>query len=265
MKYPLFKVFVDVDEAVKNVKSTLQSGYINEGVEVSLFKKEICSAFNSKNVVLTNSCTSALTMALKLSGVDSGSEVISTAMTCVATNTPIKNLGAKVVWADIDRNTGNISPESVILKITEKTKAVMCGNWAGLPCDLKKLHKICKSKNIKLIQDAAHAFGALYDNKSIVCNADFTCFSFQAIKHITSGDGGALVCLDENHYNAAEKMKWFGLDRSATKDEKGEWKGQRWESDIYSAGFKFNMNNISAAIGLSSIKHADKIIDKHRK
>jgi len=264
MKYPMFKVHIDVNESLKNLKKVLKSGFLNEGEEVEKFKNSLIEYFNHDNVIPLNSCTSALTLALKLSGVSHGDDVVTTSMTCVATNTPILNLGANVVWADIDSRTGNISPESVANSITSKTKAVICVNWAGNPCDLIKLQKICNDKNIKLIQDAAHSFGSKFKGKHVCHVADFTCYSFQAIKHVTCGDGGALVCNNEEDFYRGKKLKWFGLDREATKNEKGEWKGQRWEVDIIEAGYKFHMNNISAAIGNSQIRHYDRIVDLHK-
>jgi dTDP-4-amino-4,6-dideoxygalactose transaminase len=261
--YPIFKVHVDVDGALENLKTVLASGFLNEGECVTQFTEFLNNYLNHKNVVLLNSCTSALTLALKLAGVSSDDEVITTSMTCVATVTPISNLGAKVVWCDIDYKTGNIDPLKIESLITQKTKAILCVNWAGIPCDLEMLQEICKKNGIKLIQDAAHSFGAKYNGESVCHYADYTCFSFQAIKHITTGDGGALICKSEQDFERAKKLKWFGIDRDATKNEKGEWKGQRWEVNILEAGYKFHMNNISAAIGLSQIPHIDNIIQSH--
>jgi dTDP-4-amino-4,6-dideoxygalactose transaminase len=264
MKYPMFKVHVDVDLALKNVEEVLRSGFMNEGMQVTELTTYMSNYFDHKNVVALNSCTSALTLALKLAGVGPGDEVITTSMTCVASNTPIHNVGATLVWADIDRYTGNIDPNKVLEKITPKTKAVMCVNWAGLPCDLKRLQEICSVRGIKLIQDAAHGFGSTLDGKHVCHFADFTCYSLQAIKHITSGDGGLLVCNTDEDFNRAKKLKWFGIDREATKDENGEWKGQRWNVDIVEAGYKFHMNNVTAAIALSQIPHVERIITAHK-
>lgn len=265
MNYPLFKVYTNERNILANLSPVLSSGFLNEGVSVTAFKDLLSDYFQQDNIVPLNSCTSALTLALKLSGVDSDSEVITTSMTCVASNTPIHSLGAKVVWADIDHRTGNISVDDVRRKITNKTKAVLCVDWAGLPCELNELHALCKSHGIKLIQDAAHAFGAMYQGKSICHFSDFTCYSFQAIKHLTCGDGGALVCLDKGDFDRAKRLKWFGIDREATKDENGEWKGQRWDTDIVEAGYKFHMNNISASIGISNMSGCISNLDIHRK
>jgi dTDP-4-amino-4,6-dideoxygalactose transaminase len=211
-----------------------------------------------------NSCTSALTVALKLAGVGHGDHVVTTPMTCVATNTPIKNLGAKIVWADIDPTTGTVYAEAIRQAITEKTKAVMFVAWAGNPGEMDVIYDVCKQKGVKLIVDAAHAFGAKYDGECLSKSADFVCYSFQAIKHITTGDGGALVCASKKDLARAKCLKWFGLDRDVGKDAKGDWKGQQWDVDIREAGYKFNMNNISAAIGLSQMRHVEKIIQTHR-
>ncbi len=267
MKYPLFKVHIQTEEAISQITKVLDSGFINEGEQVTEFQELLKQYLNVKNLVLLNSCTSALTIAYKLCGVGPGDEVITTAMTCVATNTPIINLGAKIVWADISSSTGSINPEDILTKITNRTKAIVYVNWAGTPAEIERIYEIGKQRNIPVIQDAAHSFGATWKNQPISEFADFTCYSFQAIKHLSSGDGGALVVKNPNHFKLARKLKWFGYDRDEAKDEKGEWKGQRWSADIEigEVGFKFNMNNVSAAIGISQMKYIDGIVTQHRK
>jgi len=264
--YPLFKVHIDTDSALSQLRDVFESGFINEGIQVTELTHKLSEILDHKNLIVVNSGTSALTLALKLSDVGHGDEVITTAMTCVATNTPIENLGAKLVWADIDPESGSIDPLDVARKITSRTKAVMCVAWAGNPCDLSELNRVCKNAGISLIQDAAHAFGAKWNGETIAKHADFTCYSFQAIKHISCGDGGALVCNDDSKLKLAKKLKWFGIDREDSKDEKGNWKGQSWSVDIGQGevGYKFNMNNVSAAIGLSQIPHLSKILNGHR-
>lgn len=262
--YPLFKVHVPAQEALAQIQEVFSSGFINEGEQVTRLTKGLEQALDAENIVLTNSCTSALTMALRLAGVGPGDEVITTPMTCVATNTPILNLGAKVVWADIDPNTGMIDPQSIMDKVTERTKAVIAVAWAGTPPNLWSLRKQCSALNLSLILDAAHAFEASYRGAPIHVWADYTCYSFQAIKHFTTGDGGALVCSQADDHRKAKAMKWFGLDRDKAKDAKGDWKGQQWDVDIEEAGYKFNMNNVSAAIGLSQLEHIPHILGRHR-
>ena len=267
MKYPLFKVHIQTEEAIALIKKVFESGFINEGEQVTEFQELLKQHLGVENLVLLNSATSALTIAYKLCGVGPGSEVITTAMTCIATNTPIVNLGGRIVWADIDSSTGSIDPEDIQSKITNNTKAIVYVNWGGTPAEIERIYKIGKRNNIPVIQDAAHSYGATWQNKPISNFADFTCYSFQAIKHLSSGDGGALVVNNPQHYKLARKLKWFGYDRDEAKDEKGEWKGQRWSADIETGevGFKFNMNNVSAAIGISQMKHVDRILEQHRK
>lgn len=266
MKYPLFKVHMPIEESLAEIKSVFESGFVNEGQQVLDFQKALEKYLDVTNLVLTNSCTSALTLAYKLSGVGPEAEVISPAMTCVATNTPIVNLGGRIVWADIDPESGSIDPSDVERKITPRTRAIVVVNWAGTPCELNKIKNIGRRHKIPIVQDAAHSFGATYGEKPISEFADFTCLSFQAIKHLSTGDGGALICQDETQYLLAKKLKWFGYDREAVKDEKGEWKGQRWSADIKhnEVGYKFSMNNISAAIGLAQMPHMDGLLQRHR-
>ena len=260
----LFKAHLDVDLAMVYLRDTLESGFLNEGQQVTDLTKEFSKLLKSDQLILVNSCTSALTMALKLAGVGVGDDVVTTSMTCVATNMPIKHVGANIQWADIDPNTGMISAETLKKAITPKTKAVMVVLWAGNPSELDEIQNICKINDVKLILDAAHAMCAKYDGRPIHEFGDFTCYSLQAIKHVTTGDGGVLICSDKNGYLQSKKMKWFGLDRDRAKDEKGNWKGQQWDVDIEDVGYKFNLNNISAAIGMSQISHVGKIMSKHR-
>ncbi len=265
--YPLFKVHVDQDAALAGIQRVFDSGFVNEGEQVTEFTLQLRKILGVEPLISLNSCTSAITLALHLSEVGPGDEVISTPMTCVATNIPIIHTGADIVWADIDPRSGSISTSDVKAKISPRTKAVLCVDWAGTPVELNELWTVCQEAGVPLIQDAAHAFAAEYKHKSVAHYSDFTCFSFQAIKHITCGDGGALVANDPSKFDLAKKLKWFGYDRDSAKDEKGNWKGQRWDADIRfnEAGYKFNMNNVSAAVGLSQLPHLDKIVGGHRR
>jgi dTDP-4-amino-4,6-dideoxygalactose transaminase len=262
--FPLFKVHVPIKEALCNIENVFDSGYINEGVEVSRLTVELQRHLLAKQLILTNSCTSALTLAMKLVGVGPNTDVVTTPMTCIATNVPIVSSGARIVWADVDREHGMIDPDSVRRCITDRTKAIIAVAWAGTAPDLNALLNICYDHKIKLILDAAHAFGAEYENMPIHMSAHYTTYSFQAIKHFTTGDGGALVCNNKDDYERSKSLKWFGLDREQAKDSRGDWKGQQWDVDIEEAGFKFNMNNVSAAIGLSQLPYIGEILKKHR-
>jgi perosamine synthetase len=265
--YPMFKVHVDTQGALDELRSVFESGFVNEGLQVAEFHKAVSEFLGVDRLVLTNSCTSALTLALKLAGVEPGVPVVTTPMTCVATNTPIKNLGGEIVWADIDPNTASIDPSDVERKLTPATRAIICVAWAGTPCDLDTLDALAQRRGVALILDAAHAFGATWRGRPLSDFADYTCYSFQAIKHLSCGDGGAIICRDGDKHVFARKLKWFGYDRDAHKDAKGDWKGQNWSADIEpgEVGYKFNMNNIAAAIGLSQMPHVRRILDAHRR
>lgn len=269
--YPIFKVHVNVEGASSHLREVFRSGFINEGTQVIQLTKEVSAFLEAKNIILMNSCTSALSLALKLAGVSADDVVVSTPMTCVATNTPIIAAGARIRWADVNPAYGMVTPRTVEDAITDrygngghKPKAVMVVAWAGTPPHLDGIRKVCDEHEVKLILDAAHAFDARYEGKPIHEWADYTCYSFQAIKHFTTGDGGALICRDEDDYKRSKCLKWFGLDRDRTKDDNGNWKGQQWDVDIIEAGFKYNMNNVSAAIGLSQLPYIPEILRKHR-
>jgi dTDP-4-amino-4,6-dideoxygalactose transaminase len=254
---PLFKVFMP--ESVLNpLAATLMSGYIGQGPKVDAFEEALAPWFGNRNVLTLNSGTAALMLALRLANVGFGDDVISTAMTCTATNVPITAMGANIIWADIDPMTGNIDPLDVERKITPKTKAIIAVHWGGYPCELDELNRIARKYNVKLIEDAAHAFGATYHDKPVGSISDFTCFSFQAIKHLTTVDGGALTCRDTESYKRGKLLRWYGIDRES------ERKDFRCEEDVAEYGYKFHMNDVNAAIGLEQLKYVQETLRKHR-
>jgi perosamine synthetase len=254
---PLFKVHMP-QSVLESLADTLLSGYIGQGPRVDEFEGALAPRFGNQNVLTVNSGTSALQLALRLANVGFGDEVISTPMTCTATNVPIMAMGANIVWADIDPMTGNIDPLDVERKITKKTKGVIAVHWGGYPCELDELNRIGKQYNVKIIEDAAHAFGATYHGQPIGSHSDFVCFSFQAIKHLTTVDGGALVCRDTESYQRGKLLRWYGIDRES------ERKDFRCEEDVKEWGYKFHMNDIAATIGLHQLQLVDDVLRRHR-
>ena len=254
---PLFKVFMS-EETIQAAGETLRSGYIGQGPRVELFENKLKSYLSSPHVLTLNSGTSALQLALRLAGVGHGDEVITTPMTCMATNVPILATGADIVWADIDPMTGNISAGDVRQKITSRTRAIICVDWAGYPCDLEELQQIARLHNIKLIEDAAHGFGSTYRGRFVGGLVDFTCFSFQAIKHLTTVDGGALVCKSEDDHRRGKLLRWYGIDRESPRRD------FRCEEDVVEYGYKFHMNDVNATIGIHQLNSIDAILNAHR-
>jgi perosamine synthetase len=254
---PLLKVFMPKDIA-PSVIDTLSSGQVAEGPKVAEFERQLGHFIGNNNVVATNSCSGALLMALQMAGVVSGSEVITTALTCQSTNHPILHLGGKIVWADIQRNTGNIDPQDVEKKITPKTKAIIVMHWGGQPCDMKKLNRIAKRSNVKLIEDAASAFGAEFNNQMIGNHSDFVCFSFQAVKHMTTGDGGALIVQEQSYKERAILLRNNGNNKHAKRT------ATNWYFEIEEPGWKFHMNDIAATIGIKQLEYQKDLLKKRQ-
>ena len=249
---PLFKVYM-ADSVEAAIKKTLYSGYIAEGENVSRLTQAVSEFIGNPNTILLNSCTSVLTVAFRLAGVGPGTEVISTPLTCVASNVPILELGGIPVWADSDPETGMVNPDDIEHLISERTKAICVLHKEGDPARLDEILSIAKKHNIKVVEDCAHAFGAKYKGVKIGNHGDYACFSFQAIKHMTTGDGGALACKSKEDFSRAKRLKWFGVDRENPEG------GNPWLRDVKEWGYKFNMNDIAATIGLENIKHTEKL------
>ena len=248
-------------KAKENINKVLDSTFISAGKIAEKFENALSEKLRLVNPVTLNSGTSALHLALVVAGVKQGDEVILSPQTFVASGLSILMQGAKPVFADIQYETGNIDPKSIEEKITDKTKAIMPVHRGGYPCDMDEINEIADDHNLIVIEDAAQALGATYKGKPISSISDFTCFSFQATKHLTTGDGGALCCLNKNHYETAKNKRWFGIDR---KNSKLSILGER-EYDIKELGFKYHMNDLAAALGLANLEEIDSILEKRRK
>lgn len=245
----LFKPYVDW-RAPFYVAKVLFSGQLAEGPVVKRFEDEFSKKFNKKNVVAVNSGTSALELCYDLAGLEPGDEVITPVLTCTATNLPLARRRVKIVFADVNYQL-NIDIEDVKRKITNKTRAVVFVHFGGNNYGLKELKRLCKERGVILIEDAAQAVGSDYWGVG-----DYTAVSLQAIKTLTTGDGGIVITKRKRDAVAAKRLRWFGYDR--------ELKQKKGDTDLKEAGYKFHMNDISAAIGLANLKGIDKVI-AHRK
>jgi perosamine synthetase len=247
------------DTVIETLAETLRSGWVGQGPKVDEFEKEFQSKFKLKHVVSVNSCTSALRLALAIAGVGPGGEVITTPFTAVATNTAILEQFAKPVFADVQYETSNIDPADIEHRITDRTKAILCVHYGGYPCNMDEIHKIASDHGLPVIEDAAHALGATYKGMPIGSISDFTTFSFQAIKHITTGDGGMLSMIERKTYEEALRRRWFGIDRTCRKPSV---LGYDPSFDIWEPGYKCHMNDIAATIGLEQLKYFDSLFER---
>ena len=238
------------NSAKKYLNEVIDSNFISAGNVADDFEKSLSRELGLINPVSVNSGTSALHLALEAAGIGSGDEVILPAQTFIASGLSILMAGAKPVFADIQYDTGNIDPKSIEDNITKRTKAIMPVHWGGYPCDMDEINEIAKKFDLIVIEDAAHALGATYKNKVIGSISNFTAFSFQAIKHLTTGDGGALCCKSDRHYKISKNLRWFGIDRDNSKLSN---LGER-EYDIHDIGYKYHMNDIAAAIGIGNLE-----------
>lgn len=281
---PLFKVFMSED-AIQASSEVLRSGYIGQGPVVDQFEKALQDFIGVEvkpTVVTTNSATSAEHLVFHMlrdkgkianvylsqinwPGISEDDEILTTPLTCTATNWPILANNMRIKWVDVDPNTCNMDLDDLERKITRKTKAIMIVHWGGYPLDLDRIKQIQEKafsvfgfKPI-IIEDCAHAFGSTYKNKRIGSHGNISTFSFQAIKHLTSGDGGCIV-FPEGYYdiaNRAKLLRWFGIDRNQNR------KDFRCETDISEYGFKMHMNDINASIGLANLSKIDMVLGRH--
>lgn len=243
----LFKPRIKVEEALEGIREVLESGWVGEGPKTKQFAEELQNLIlplQTRKAVLTNSGTAALRVALELSNVR-GRHVISTPNTFIATNTAILEAGGKIIWADVHKKTGLIKPESISNILSKRYNpdiaAIVCVDLAGTKCNYKEIANSVPP-GTKIIQDAAQAFGP----GSLDIHADYTCYSFQAIKFLTTIDGGC-VFVKRHDFDKARKLTYFGIDRELKHKD---------NLDVNRAGFKCHMNDVNAAIGLANLKQA---------
>ncbi len=251
---PLFKVFLPPEEALlPRLRDVLYGGQISEGPPVYEFERRFAEFVGLPQVLSFYSGTAALHAALLLAGVQPGDDVISTAMTAEPTNMAIRHAGARIVWADVDPRNGNLAAASIAQRITPRVKAIMVVHYGGIPAPMRAIRAIAEAAGIPVIEDAAHALGARYGGKPIGSDSEYTMFSLQAIKHMTTVDGGMLACRRSEDLSAGRKLRWFGIDRHAP----------RTEVDVDVVGYKYHMNNVNATVGLVQLDHIGPVIERH--
>lgn len=268
----LFKVFM-APSAGEAVLRTLYSGYVGQGPQVETFELELGAFLGTDHACTVNSGTSALHLALHLlrrpdgdwPGLTEGDEVLTTPLTCTATNWPILANGLSIRWCDIDPENFNVDLDDLARKLTSKTKVVLVVHWGGYPVDLDRLDAIldqaaeCFGFRARVVEDCAHAMGSRYKGRHVGMGGNFGCFSFQAIKHVTSVDGGCLVAPTTRLYRRAKLVRWYGIDRETSR------KDFRCEADVEEWGYKFHMNDVCATVGIENLRHAGEIVALHRR
>lgn len=239
------------------VRETLKTRWIGQGPKVDEFEKVFGEKFGFDYCVSVNSATSALELAYHLLDLKEGDEVIVPVLTCSATNVPLVRRGVKIVFADIYKNTLCIDWGDVEKKLTAKTRAVVAVNLGGI--DAFEGHDISflRDWGVNVITDSAQKLGET--------KGDLIVYSFQAIKHITTGDGGMLILPNEQTYQRAKRLRWFGIDREVRKKSGfAMYKGREMTMDIQEVGYKYHMNDIAATMGVEGMKSYDEIF-AHRK
>lgn len=239
------------EEEIKEVVDSLRSKWIGTGPKVTRFENEVKKYLGASYAVAVNSCTAGLHLSLLVAGVGPGDEVITTPMTFASTANVIEHVGAKPIFADIELPSMNINPEEIVKKITKKTKAIMPVHMAGWPCRMDEIMEIAKKHKLVVIEDAAHAFGAEYKGKRIGTIGDLTVFSFYVTKNLTTGEGGMVTTSNKKYSDLIKIYALHGMSKDA-------WR--RYADPIFKhylimvPGYKYNMMDIQAAIGIHQLK-----------
>ena len=248
-------------ETVNEVVKVLESGWLATGPMTQKFESELSKYFTGRTVACFTSATAGLHASLIAIGIKPGDEVITTPLTFVATANVIAMLGARPVFVDIERDSFNIDVKKIEEACTEKTKAIMPVHYAGLPVDLDPLYEIAKRRNLRVIEDSAHAVGTSYKGRRIGTFGDIQVFSFHPIKNMTSGEGGCVVLDSSSEMKTLGLQRFHGIDRSIW--DRFSKNGSTYY-DVVFPGFKSNMSDIQAAIGLHQLEEVEMMNERRR-
>ncbi len=248
-------------ETIDEVVKVLESGWLATGPLTQKFEAELSTYYANRKTACFSSATAGLYASLVAIGIKPGDEVITTPLTFVATANVIAMLGARPIFVDIERDTFNIDVKKIEEACTEKTKAIMPVHYAGLPVDLDPLYEIAKRKNLRVIEDSAHAVGTSYKGRRIGTFGDIQVFSFHPIKNMTSGEGGCVVLDSESEMKTLGLQRFHGIDRSIW--DRFSKNGSTYYDVVY-PGFKSNMSDIQAAIGIHQLSEVEMLNERRR-
>lgn len=258
---PIVRAQLEADER-REVVETLLSGWITTGPRTAEFEGRCRAYLGCEHAVAVSSCTAALHLAVSSLGLGPGDEVIVPPLTFAATVNAILYVGATPVLADVDPATLNLSPEATEASITPRTKAVMVVHYGGAPADMVALRRLAETRALHLLEDAAQAMGASERGIRVGAQSEAACFSFHPAKNITTGEGGLLTTNDEEIARVARLRSWHGIDKNA---HKRYAEGGKWYYEVQELGFKYNMTDIQAAIGIHQLQRLDAINEKRRR
>ena len=242
------------DAEIQEVVATMRSGWLGTGPRVARFEREFAAYKGAEHAAAVNSCSAALHLALLASGVKPGDEVITTALTFCATVNAIIHAGATPVLADVDPVTMNIDPADVTRKLTGRTKALVPVHFAGRPCDMNSLCGLAERHGMKMIEDCAHAIETVYRGRKAGTFGDFGCFSFYVTKNVVTGEGGMVLTRREEDLARIKVLALHGMSKDAWKRFSDE--GYK-HYQVVDAGFKYNMMDIQAAIGIHQLERVE--------
>lgn len=245
---------------IAEVVDTLRSNWITTGPKTKRFEQEMAAYLGAPGALALSSCTAALHLALVLEGIGPGDEVITSPMTFTSTVAVIEHVGARPVLVDVEPDTLCLDPAMVEAAVTPRTRAVIAVHYGGHPCDLDPLEATCKRHGLTLIEDAAHALPARYKGRLIGSSTNPVCFSFYATKNLTTAEGGLLTG-PPDYIERAQVASLHGMDRDAWKRND---KGGSWRYDVVMPGFKYNLTDIQAALGLVQLKRLDAMQARRR-
>ncbi|MEY2727865.1 MAG: UDP-4-amino-4-deoxy-L-arabinose--oxoglutarate aminotransferase [Planctomycetota bacterium] len=254
-KFLSFSLPLVGDEEIEEVISALRSGWLTAGPKTRQFESEFMSAIGAPGALALNSCTAGLHVALKVLNIGPGDEVITTPLTFAASVNVIEHVGARPILVDVEPDTLNIQPDAVSRAVTPATKAIIAVHYAGHPVELNAIRSITDEYGLHLIEDAAHAVGAAFEGQPIGCGSNLTAFSFYATKNLTTGEGGMLTG-DPELLQRARVVSLHGMNREAWSRYAA---GGKWAYDIVEPGFKYNMTDIQAALGLQQLRRFDRM------